>query len=477
FNGRAAALYGWSSDDHAPRQVRSRVKDLDAYERAVRELSARGEWAGELEVVGEGERPRRIQGHWSLVGDGDGGAAQRVLAIETDVTESRRTQEQALRSQRLESLGRLAGGVAHDMNNLLTPILMTVSFLRQHQPASELDQDLMTIETCAQRGSQLVKRLVDFARGYVGEARPVRLSKVIDEVARVIRETFPRDISIEVDTSAERWSLFADETQLHQLLMNLCVNARDALVGGGRLSIRLHGVVLDAEHLSAARGSEPGPYLVLQVEDTGLGMPAEVLAQVFEPFFTTRPGEGSGLGLSTVHSIVKGLRGFVDVYSEPGVGTRFKVFLPALVDGSAEDLPAAEPGPVRGRGEIILLIEDEQPLRETAQRILERSGYRTVTAANGVEAVVRFAAKRERVDLVVTDMAMMDGPATVVALRALDPEVPVVVMSGLGGADQGRLRDLEVDGFVPKPFSVEQLLEAIARALTRGGAAATGRAG
>lgn len=479
WNGSAARLYGWPVEEASPRQVQSSMKDLGAYESAMLELGRRGEWTGELELAGEGGRQRLIQGHWSLVRDDIGAETSRVLAIETDITESRRTQDQALRSQRLESLGRLAGGVAHDLNNLLAPILMTVSFLRQVQPATELDQDLRTIETCAQRGSELVKRLVEFARGSVGEPRPVRLSKVVEEVARVVRETFPRDITIETDTSAERWGLLADETQLHQLLMNLCVNARDALARGGHLYVRLESVRLDAQELGATPGCEPGPYVVLRVEDTGVGMPPEVMARVFEPFFTTRPGEGSGLGLSTVHAIVKGLRGFVDLYSEPGVGTRFKVCLPALIDAAEEAVPAAAPEVVRGNGQVILLVEDEEALRETALRILQRSGYRPVAAAHGVEAVMFLATRRDEVDLVVTDMAMpmMDGPATVVAVRALRPELPIVVMSGLGGADQSRLRELEVNGFVPKPFSVGTFLEVISTALGARGALSAGRAG
>lgn len=468
WNGSAARLYGWPAEGESPRQVQSSMKDVGAYESAMLELGRRGEWTGELELGGDDGRHCLIQGHWSLVRGEDGAEAARVLAIETDITESRRTRDQALRSQRLESLGRLAGGVAHDMNNLLAPILMTVSFLRQVQVTPELDQDLRTIETCAQRGSELVKRLVDFARGSVGEPRPVKLSKVVDEVARVVRDTFPRDITIETDTSDERWGLLADETQLHQLLMNLCVNARDALVHGGRLTMSVEGVRLDAEQLGATPGCEPGPYVVLRVEDTGVGMPADVVARVFEPFFTTRPGDGSGLGLSTVHAIVKGLRGFVDLYSELGVGTRFKVCLPALVDDAEEEVAqTAMPEVVRGTGEVILLVEDEEALRETALRILERSGYRPIAAAHGVEAVMFLATRRDEVDLVVTDMAMpvMDGPATVVAIRALRPDMPIVVMSGLGGADQGRLRELEVDGFVPKPFSVGQFLEAVSMAL------------
>lgn len=472
-NGSAARLYGWAKGSET-REVRPRVRAPGSFDTAMRELLARGEWAGELELVGEGERNRLIHGHWSLVRDDRDDRPAKVLAIETDITESRRTQEQSLRSQRMESLGRLAGGVAHDMNNLLSPIIMTVSYLREFELAAELDHDLKTIETCAVRGSQLVKRLVEFARGSVGELRPIRLSKIVDEVTRVLRETFPRNITITTDTTAERWGLLADETQLHQLLMNLCVNARDALPRGGSLSIRVEGVVLDSEHMSVAVGCEPGPYVVLRVEDTGLGMLPDVKARAFEPFFTTRPGDGSGLGLSTVHAIVKGLRGFVDLYSEPGIGTRFKVCLPALVSASDELVPTARPEVLRGDGQVVLLVEDEEPLRETALRVLERSGYRVIAAANGVEAVMFFASRRAEVDLMVTDMAMpmMDGPATIVAVRALDPELPVVVMSGLGGADQGRLRELGVEGFVSKPFSVEQFLEAIGRAL-----AARGRAG
>lgn len=468
WNGKAEHLYGLSADDVSRRRVPSFFRKEAVYRDALHVLLADGEWRGDFEIDTFDRGVRIVHAHWTLV-RGVGDKPSSVFAIETDITESRRAESQMLRSQRLESLGTLAGGVAHDLNNLLSPILMTVSYLRQTAISPELDQDLAMIEACAERGGQLVKRLVDFARGSVGEAQPIKLSVATKELAQIVSDTFPKNIRFVLDTDEERWGIVADESQIHQLLLNLCVNARDAMPTGGTLTVAIGATVFDEGLLASEPGCAPGPYAVLRVEDTGEGMPPKVLERIFEPFFTTRAhGHGTGLGLSTVHSIVKGLKGFVHVYSEVGLGTRFKVCIPAHLS-EADTMPTRLQSSVRrGRGELILVVDDEHAMREAGRRTLERSGYRVITAAHGVEAVTQFAQHRADVALVLTDMVMpiMDGPATVVALRALEPAVKIVVTSGLGsGGTQARVRELGVDGFVPKPFTAEPLLEAIARAL------------
>lgn len=471
WNRRAERLYGWPSAQAMGRSIVSLFGDDPmGYQHALAELLRAGEWTGELDAAGANGRPVTIQAHWTLVRDG-AGEPRSILAIETDVTAQRRLERQLMRTQRLESLGTMAGGVAHDLNNVLSPILMATSMLREAELDPEHEQDLATIERCALRGAEMVRQLLTFSRGAEGERAPLRLSQIAEDVRRIVQDTFPKNIRVTLDAVRESSSVVADATQMHQLILNLCLNARDAMPNGGSLALVIESQELDELQTAGHPGAHPGPYVCVRVEDTGVGMPGEMLERIFEPFFTTKdPGRGTGLGLATVHAIVRGHRGFVQVFSEPRVGTRFLVYLPASPSGTGTGhvRPQQARSDLYGRGELVLVVDDEEPIRDIARRILERFGYGVLLAANGVDAVARFAARRDEIAVVLADLAMpiMDGPAMIVALRSIEPAVRVVASSGLADGDlMGRARAAGIDATVPKPYTAESLLLALARVL------------
>lgn len=367
-----------------------------------------------------------------------------------DLSERKKMEEQFLRAQRMEGIGTLAGGMAHDLNNVLTPILMAVSILSERARDDEERDLLATLHASASRGAELVKQVLSFARGVKGERVTVNPLRVLDELLSVLRETFPKSIRVVTSVSHDLLTVTGDPTQIHQVLLNLCVNARDAMPTGGSLRVGLQNVVL-----------ETGDYVRIEVADTGSGIPKEQLNRIFEPFFTTKEvGAGTGLGLSTTLAIVKSHRGLIEVASEVGKGTKFEVYLPANSDGPTAEPAAARQSPLpRGSGQLILVVDDEDAVRTVLRRTLERYNYRVLEARHGAEAVALFARTPE-IDLVLTDMAMpvMDGPALILALRSLNPEVRIVASSGLSTAP-------EVEYFVPKPYTAEVLLRTVQAAL------------
>jgi len=399
------------------------------------------------------------------------GHCVRAVLVAEDVTDRKRLERHVLRAQRLESVGTLAGGIAHDINNALAPILTSIGLLRLELAAPRRHEILDTIEASARRGAQMVRRIMAFAGGEEGERGPLHLASVVEDVARVVRDTFPRRLELAVHLPAEAWVLHADPTQLHQLIRSLCVNARDAMPRGGRLTLTVDNVHLDALSSGLIQASQAGPHVKLTVEDTGTGIPPELQDRVFDPFFTTREvGEGAGLGLSTAASIARSHGGFLTLDSAPGRGTRVEVYLPAELPTDLGEVAVAESqeGPPRGRGELILVVEDEDAVRAVVVQTLARFGYRTLEAANGADAVALFAQRRDEVDLVLTDMAMpiLDGPSTIRILRSLQPGLTIVASSGRG-ASEHRL-ELAAQGvvhFVSKPCTLRTLLSTLRRAL------------
>jgi PAS domain S-box-containing protein len=382
-----------------------------------------------------------------------------------DVTERKKLEAQFLRAQRMESIGSLAGGIAHDLNNTLVPILVTASALRADETDPSRLEDLATIETCAQRGADMVRQLLAFARGSGGRRTQIDLGKILADIQKLVRDTFPKDISLQVNVEPRPWELNADSTQIHQLLTNLCVNARDAMPHGGNLTVTVEHVVLDDVYAGMNLEAKPGRYVLVRVEDTGAGIPPAIVDRIFEPFFTTKEfGKGTGLGLSTAHAIVRSHGGFIHVYSEVGKGTRFKVHLPVETpDAVLEEAAAAPETPKlpRGNGECVLVVDDEEAIRVVARRTLERFGYRVLLASNGAEAVSLYAQHRDDVAVVLTDMSMpvMDGPATIIALRTLNPRVRIIGSSGLmsGGTPPGSPA-ARLHHFVSKPYTADIIL-------------------
>ena len=430
-------------------------------------LLATGHWEGEFALRRPDGAERRVQVRWSLVRGADGWP-RRVLALHSDLTDRHELEAQLLRAQRVEGLGTLAGGIAHDLNNILAPILMSLGLVRAAVTDPADDELIEMLEASAQRGADLVGQLLTFARGASGARVLVSVGRILRDIERMVRETFPRSLRIVVDVPALLPPVSGDPTQIHQVLLNLCVNARDAMPHGGTLTLRAEAVRFEESDAERGLGLEAGDYLRLSVSDTGTGIPPTILHRIFDPFFTTKDlGNGTGLGLSTVQSIVRGHGGAVTVRSAEGAGSTFTVLLPAEAGASEADAPTARPPP-RGAGELILVVDDESAILAVARAVLEGHGYRVDTASDGAEAVSLFARRPQAYALVVTDLMMpvMDGIATVAALQRIRPGVRVLACTGLEAQSTlQRLETLGVRHFLPKPMRADRLLRTVADAL------------
>ncbi len=391
------------------------------------------------------------------------GLAVRLIGGLSDQTERKTLEAQFLRAQRMESIGTLAGGIAHDLNNVLTPILLSLEILRLDLAEGSQQAALLnTLESSAHRGASLVRQVLTFARGVEGQRVSVNVRQVLEELERIVRETFPRNLEIAVSVPPSLWRITGDATQVHQVLLNLAVNARDAMPEGGALTVTAENIVLGRAPAGPGFARQPGPYVRITIVDTGTGIPPDVRERMFEPFFTTKaPGKGTGLGLATVHAVVKSHHGFVDVQSEPGAGTTFTVHLPADADagtGTRAPFPGTLPP---GRGEQVLVVDDEESIRVVAERILRTHNYRVLLAANGAEAWTIFQRHQRDIALVITDMMMpvLDGAGLIQAVRRRDATVRIIAMSGLHVREHvARVVSHGTPHFLAKPFSAEKLL-------------------
>jgi PAS domain S-box-containing protein len=470
WNAGAQRLYGWSPSEAMGRKI-TELGGLDpaAFTAPHTALLENGYWSGEMKRTSKDGQERIAFCRWTLLRD-EQGQPKEVLAINTDITERKQLEAQFLRVQRMEGIGSLAGGLAHDLNNILTPILMSVPFLRETAGDSESREMLDTVKACAQRGADIIKQLLTFARGQPGARVPLPLRHLLAEMDKIVRETFPRNIHLVVVAREGLWSVLGDATQIHQALMNLCVNARDAMPDGGTLTLSAENLILDETVASVTPDAKPGAYVGLSVADTGTGIPREQLDRIFDPFFTTKEiGQGTGLGLSTVLGIVRGHGGFVRLDSQVGQGTRFELFLPAVPEPATVDAPTRDAPMPPGHGELILVVDDEAAVRSVAQRILEKHGYRVLVAAEGGEAMTIFNRHRAEVRAVLADMMMpgMDGPALMRALRQTAPRLPILVMTGLAAkVGYKGLEGFDQPVLLPKPFSVRSLLDALHQTLS-----------
>lgn len=404
----------------------------------------------------------------SVVKD-ESGRVTGISNIARDITERKRMEAQFLRTQRMEAIGTLAGGVAHDLNNLLSPMLMIRALLRADL-SNENDRVLLdTVHQAARRAAGIVRQLLTFARGEQGERHPLDADYLIKELATFMRETFPREI--EISTSAERglWPVMADPTQLHQVLMNLCVNARDALPNGGTISITSQNLNFAEDGAGLHPQAKPGAYVLISVADNGTGIPPRIMERIFDPFFTTKElHHGTGLGLSTVAGIVKSHGGFINVYSEPGAGTSFSVYLPAAVGMIPVQTPAEKEITITGNQELILVVDDEIAIATGLRQILQRRNFRVIIAGNGKKGVAALHQHLDEVRLVITDtmMPVMNGITMVQEMRRIKPTLPIIATTGLE-QEKKRLeyKSLNVDDVYIKPCDLVVLCEAIKRRL------------
>jgi PAS domain S-box-containing protein len=469
WNASAEALYGWPAQEVYGKTADQIVfRDRPYFERAKALTLQRGEFSDQSCQIGKGEKPVTVETRWTLVRD-DEGRPKSILIVSTDISERKKIEEQFLRTQRMESIGTLAGGIAHDLNNVLAPIMMSVEMLKEKFKDENSRRMLGILETSARRGAGMVKQVLTFARGVDGERILLQPKHLIKDISKIIHDTFPKTIQLKLNISESLWSILGDATQLHQVLLNLAVNARDAMPNGGTLSIIAENCVVEDGVDPPAPGIMPGYYTLIKVSDNGTGIPPEVLEKIWEPFFTTKAmGKGTGLGLSTVLGILRSHNGVVAVQTETNKGTTFFIYLPA--QDSAGSSPVEE-GPKElpvGNGELILAIDDEASILRMTQETLETFGYRVVTARDGTEAVAAFTAHRDEIRGVITDLLMphMDGPSTIRVLRKLDPNVKVIAASGLVEAE--KLKDvtgLESIPFLMKPYTAEKLLTTLQQLL------------
>jgi PAS domain S-box-containing protein len=468
WNKSAERLYGWTAAELIDRNINTVLKTTPAAEltQAMESVVLKGEWQGELIKIKKDGTAIVVASRWTLVRD-EQGQPQSILTVDTDITEKKSLEKQFLRAQRMESLGTLAGGIAHDLNNILTPILAAAQLLPLTLPnLDERNQHIVQmLVDSSRRGSDLVQQILSFARGMDGQRAILQVGHLLAEVVNIARQTFPKNIEIERDISTrDLWTVSADATQLHQVFMNLCVNARDAMPSGGTLSISAENLQADENYVRMNLNAHVGPYIVITVSDTGCGMPSEVIECIFDPFFTTKEeGKGTGLGLSTALGIIKSHGGFINVSSEMGAGSCFKVYLPAAAS-EASVPPAAAASNLMGDGELILTVDDEASIREITKISLETFNYRVVTAKDGIEALALFAEQHKSIRFVLLDLMMpsLDSATIIRTLKRIDPQVQIITMSGLATNELlANNMSQNVKAFLAKPFTAQDLLQTI----------------
>ena len=471
WNHGAERIYGWSTSEAIGQDAHdllhfSPPPELSDIEQSMAE---KGEWQGELSNQrSRGEETLMVQSRWSFVRD-EAGNPKAILVVNTDITENKQLETQFLRAQRLESIGTLAGGIAHDLNNILTPIL-GVSQLLSYQLTNAGPQTnhlLKILEGSAKRGSSLVNQVLTFSRGVEGDRVIAQLRHLASEIQQIAAETFPKSIEFSCDIPKDLWPVSGDVTQLHQVLMNLCVNARDAMPHGGTLKMTAANLQVDKSYARMNLEAKVGPYTVLNIADTGSGIEPALLEKIFDPFFTTKEvGHGTGLGLATVRSIVRSHGGFIQIASELNQGTVVEIFLPA-VQSEKESVtpPVCLPN---GNGELILVVDDEASIREVTQATLETFNYCVLIAQDGIEAIALYAEHKNDIAIVIMDVMMptMDGTVAVQTLRRMNPDVKVIMSSGLA-SNQAIAKSLSpsVKTFLLKPFTAETLLQKVSQVL------------
>lgn len=470
WNKGAERIYGWTAEEAAGKNaVKLLFNEASAQlENARQAVIDKGEWSGEIHQIRRDGVEIIVESRWTLVRD-EQKTPTSILVINTDITEKKRMEAQFLRAQRMESIGTLAGGIAHDLNNVLSPILMAIDMLQLKATDDASKKWLEVLRTNAERGGNMVHQVLSFARGVEGERVALQPKHLIKEIVKILRETLPKSIEITYHLPDDLWIISADATQMHQVLMNLCVNARDAMPDGGLISIKAENTVVDENYARMHIEAKAGRFVMITVSDTGPGMSQEIQSRIFEPFFTTKEmTKGTGLGLSTALTIVKSHGGFINVYSEVHKGSQFTLYLPALEAPGTVEAAALQTDLPVGHGELILVVDDEESIREITRGTLEAFGYTVLTASDGTEALALYADRKNDIAIVLTDMVMpfMDGPATIRALHKMNSEIKIIAASGLTAGHKSGESSLEgVKIFLSKPYTAEKLLKALARVL------------
>ncbi len=413
-----------------------------------------------------------VNGQWRkvwvrIIGEAVRNSAGRICQIQgalQDIEDRKKLEQHLLRSQRLESLGTLAGGIAHDLNNVLAPAMLATDILKTIDSDPRHQKPLATIQASISRGADLVKQVLSFARGYEGQRKVIHLPMVLQEIEKIANETFLKNIEVNLTWTPHLWPVLGDPTQLHQILLNISLNARDAMPQGGSLVISAKNIEIDRDN---SLGSEltPGPYVVVSIKDTGTGIPTDVIDRIFDPFFTTKEvGKGTGLGLSTSLGIAKRHGGFIKVETKLGEGTTFSVYIPAQLEAEKIE-PKMKPVLfTQGKGQTILVIDDEVNIREMIKDVLEPVGYHVLLASNGQEALTEIQNSKNKISLLVTDIMMptLDGLKFIQTIRGSDLKIKILAISGLQTDENiQKASAAGANAFLAKPFAIENLIQKI----------------
>jgi PAS domain S-box-containing protein len=476
WNASAHRLYGWSVEEAMGKDLRELLyaHEPGQFDAALENLRAKGEWRGELSPAVKEDGNLTVESFWSLVTNTDG-LLSTILICDADITDRKRMESQLMQTQRLETLGLLAGGIAHDLNNVLAPILTSVDILSKGA-TGEKDRSLLgTLEASVQHGTELVRQLLAFARGKGTQRTSVAIDTLVGSVQRLLEHVMPPTIKVSASLPGMLSHVEADSTQLRQVLLNLCINARDAMPEGGSVTIRAEDVQTTTDTPSLQGEAQAGPHVCISVIDTGSGIPPHVVAKLFDPFFTTKKaGKGTGLGLANVAGIVKAHGGFVGLESVVGKGTTFHIYLPAVAAPAIREpeTPAATSESITaGVDQDILVIEDDEAIRALLEIILSSGGYRVALAADGQDGLRQLASHPET-KLVITDLHLpgMSGSDIVRNLKGL-PNVPrVIVLSGLTPEEDEIPSDWRDVEFLGKPVGTQVLLKTVGRILQNGAA-------
>ncbi|MBT5855003.1 PAS domain S-box protein [bacterium] len=469
WNKSSEELYGWTAEEALgePISILFGGEDSDYINDAVSSVLKSGQWQGDMEQTIREDKQILVESRWTLVRD-DEGTPQSFLIINTDITERRALENQVIRAQRMQSIGSLAGGIAHDLNNILAPFFMSLRALEPKLAGD--DQSLRIIEileASAKRGADLVKQILTFSRGVEGEKIRLKLKFLLSEIEAFVMETFPKDIQLLLDIPRDLWFIHGDTSQIHQIFLNLCVNARDAMPDGGM--IRIEAKNEDIKEDGRRPGGLLGPHIRVIVTDEGEGIPKAIQDKVFDPYFTTKDvGKGTGIGLSTVMAVVRNHQGVVELESVPGKGTKFHLYFPAVPDAVEEiDEHQNKIHHLPGNGEVIMVVDDEQSIRNITKTTLDNFGYKTIVFENGQEALSFYKDNSDRINLVIMDMMMpvMDGPTAIEEMKKVNVNVQVIGVTGiiLGEDKSGRFKNVkdEVQAFLFKPYTTELLLKSI----------------